>query len=128
MDGVETCGTSFHRSIFFCHTAPIAPPNALRLRSGNQNVIFLTWDPVPLAYRNGKVDAYEVTYSSFLNTTTSDERRVNELSYVLAGSLELTTYTFSVRAVVTTDNGEDLFGPYGIASIIHDCKLIGTNG
>ena len=114
--------------LFFCNAAPISPPDVLQLRSLGQNVIALTWDPVPLAYRNGIVDAYEVTYSSFLNPNTSTARRVNELSYVLTGSLELTTYTFSVRAVVTTDNGDDLFSPYGRASIIHDCKLIGMTG
>ena len=81
-----------------------------------------------MAFRNGMIDAYEVTYSSFLNPTPSPVRRLNERSYVLTGSLELTTYTFSVRAVVTTDDGDDLLGPFGIASIIHDCKLIGATG
>ena len=74
---------------------------------------------VPLAYRNGIVDAYVVTYNSCLNST-SVERHVTQLSYNLTGPLELTTYFFSVRAVVTTENGDDLVGPFDYVSVFHD--------
>lgn len=85
-------------------------------------MILLTWDEVPLAYRNGMVDAYEVNYSTPLNVTRDEI--VTQRSFNLTGSLELTTYSFSVRAIVTTNEGEDLFGPYSHISIVHDCELI----
>ena len=78
---------------------------------------------VPLAYRNGIVDAYVVTYSSSLNPA-SVERRVTQLSYTLTGPLELTTYTFSVGAVVTTENGDDLFGPVFYIATVHDGEFV----
>ena len=81
---------------------------------------------VPLEDRNGMVVAYEVEYSTPLSAT--DGERVLQRSFSLTGSLELTTYTFSVRAIVATDNGEDLFGPFDSVSIVHDCELIKMAG
>ena len=85
-------------------------------------MILLTWDEVSLEYRNGIVDAYEVNYSTPLRSTPVE--RVTQRSFNLTGSLELTTYSFSVRAIVTTVDDEDLFGPFDFVSIIHNCEFM----
>ena len=86
----------------------------------------LTWDEVPLEDRNGVVDAYEVNYNTLLNAIYVEER-VTQRYFNLTGSLELTTYNFSVRAIVITADEEDLFGPLASASIIHNCEFIRTS-
>lgn len=75
---------------------------------------------VPLEDRNGVVDAYEVNYST--PSSSIPVERVTRRYFNVTGPLELTNYTFSVRAIVTVD-GDDLSGPFGFASIVHDCEF-----
>ena len=102
--------------MLFYNPAPTGEVQGLTVSQLNSTASLVEWRPVECIHQNSRIVRYDVSYTFGLNDLIASREQmtslsVDETSFIVAGLIPRSNYTFTVSAVGVLDNNVNRTGP-----------------